>query len=107
MEILLIIAAVVGAGIWGLSAMSKAKRERLLAKYGDPDIVERIMDGKYWQGQTTEQLRDSLGVPEDTDEKVLKSKTREVWKYHKTGAKRFGLRITVENGLVVGWDEKL
>jgi membrane protein implicated in regulation of membrane protease activity len=89
------------------NAALEARRSRLLQKYGDEDTVEKIMRGTIWLSQTAEQLRDSLGDPVDTDEKVMKTKRREVWKYHQISAKRFGLRVTVENGVVVGWDEKL
>lgn len=89
----------------------KARREErrayLLSKYRDGEIVEQIMAKRVWQGQTSDQLRDSIGAPMDTDEKVLKTKRREVWKYHHRGGNRYGLRITLDNGLVVGWDEKL
>jgi hypothetical protein len=33
----------------------------------------------------------------------MKSKVREVWKYEHQGANRFSLRITLENGIVTGW----
>jgi len=60
----------------------------------------------FWQGQTPEQLVDSIGHPVDVDKKVLKTKSKEVWKYNQTGKGRFSLRITIENDLVVGWDKK-
>lgn len=107
LEFIIAVAAIGGGIVWYKSAQAKARRAALLVKYGDPEIVDRIMKGKYWQGQTVEQLRDSLGPPVDTDQKVTKTKTREIWKYHKTGTNRFGLRVTVENGAVSGWDEKL
>lgn len=84
----------------------KRRRESLLAKYQDDLIVDRIMAKKIWEGQTDEQLRDSLGLPVDIDQRVMKSKVRETWKYHQQGKNRFGLRITLENDLVVGWDQK-
>lgn len=88
-------------------AATEARRARLLAKYGDEEVVAKIMARTIWQTQTADQLRESLGDPVDTDEKVMKSKRREVWKYHQTGANRFGLRVTLEDGVVVGWDEKI
>jgi hypothetical protein len=97
---------------WGLisSHLSKRRREQrraaLLAKYNDPNLVDKIMGRTFWQGQTQEQLLDSLGQPVDIDQKVLKTKTKETWKYNRKGKSRFGLRITVENGVVVGWDQK-
>lgn len=110
--------AIVGAGyFWTKSRNEKARqaellrqeqerRAELLKKYGDEKIVQAIMNRSYWQGQTSEQLRDSLGHPADIDEKVLKTKKKEVWKYHPMGGNRFGLRITLEQNQVVGWDEK-
>lgn len=83
--------------------------ERLAAltkKYGDQKIAEAIMRRAYWQGQTSEQLKDSLGPAVDIDEKVLKTKRKEVWKYFPAGGNRYGLRITLENDQVIGWDEK-
>ncbi|WP_288076847.1 DUF2845 domain-containing protein [Pseudomonas sp.] len=82
------------------------RRKWLMAKYGSSDIVDGIMRRMFWQGQTAEQLFDSIGHPTDVDRKVLKTKSKEIWKYNRTGKGRFGLRITVENGLVVGWDKK-
>jgi hypothetical protein len=85
----------------------EARRNELMQKYGDEKLVTAIMDHTYWQGQTAEQLKDSLGNPRDIDEKVLKTKTKQIWKYHPTGTNRYGLRIIVENDLVIGWDEKM
>lgn len=84
----------------------KLKRERLMKKYNDADLVERLMNNTFWQGQTKSELVDSLGKPLDIDEKVLKTKTKEIWKYDKTGTNRYALKITIENGEVIGWDKK-
>lgn len=65
-----------------------------------------IMKRMFWQGQTPAQLTDSLGCPVDIDRKIMKTKTREVWKYNETGKGRYALRITIEDGAVVGWDKK-
>lgn len=81
------------------------RRIGLLAKHGDMEIVTKIMNHKYWQGQTSEQLQDSCGYPADKDQKVLKTKTKEVWKYGQTGVNRYKLKITLENDLVVGWED--
>lgn len=95
--------------VWIILASIAAKKraEYLYRKYGRTEIAEAIIARKYWPGQSSGQLRDSLGEPVDTDEKVLKTKTKVIWKYHHRGGNRYGLRITVENGLVVGWDEKM
>ncbi|MFK3862525.1 DUF2057 domain-containing protein [Pseudoalteromonas rhizosphaerae] len=85
---------------------NKVRKKRLMEKYRDARIVERLMKKMFWQGQSQEQLLDSLGKPVDIDQKVLKTKTKEIWKYNRTGKGRYGLRITLENGEVIGWDKK-
>jgi hypothetical protein len=85
---------------------AEERRMALTTKYGDPLVVEKIMNGHFWQGQTEEQLQDSMGQPYDVDERVMKTKSKQIWKYHPVGRNRYSLRITLENGLVVGWDDK-
>lgn len=89
-------------------AVQKAKRRRetLLAKYIDPDLVERLMRRRFWVGMTAEQLLDSRGKPADIDEKVLKTKTKQTWKYQPTGVNRYALRIHLDDQVVIGWDDK-
>lgn len=86
---------------------SKNKRlSYLVEKYQDENLAQRLVSGSIWEGQSEEQLRDSLGSPVAVDNKRLKTKTREVWKYDQTGVNRFALRVTMENGFVSGWDQK-
>lgn len=85
---------------------SKVRKAKLLEKYDDPAIVDLILRGGVWVGQSADQLRDSLGRPVDVDQKVLKTKIKETWKYNQTGKNRFALRVTLEQGRVVGWDDK-
>jgi len=75
-------------------------------KYQDEKLVEDLLDETFWQGQTAEQLRDSLGEPLDIDQRVLKTKVKEVWKYEQTGKNRYALKITLDDGVVVSWDQK-
>lgn len=82
------------------------RRRNLCRKYG-LEIAEKILRKTVWVGETAEQLVESLGHPIDIDENVLKTKKREIWKYYSRGTNRYGLRVKVENGEVVGWDEKL
>jgi len=77
-----------------------------MEKYQDDEIVQSIMNRSFWQGQTSEQLRDSLGNPVDIDEKILKTKKKEIWKYNPQGGNRFGLRITLDDDVVIGWEQK-
>lgn len=75
-------------------------------KYGNEEIVNNILKKIIWQGETTEQLLDSLGKPVDIDLKTLKTKKKETWKYNHKSGNRFRLRIFIENNVVVGWDKK-
>lgn len=84
----------------------RARLRYLRDKYQDEDVVQKILARMIWIGQTSEQLTDSLGYPAATDQKLLKTKTRDIWKYRHQGANRYGLRITVENDEVTGWDSK-
>lgn len=78
----------------------------LAEKYKDETIVQAILRQKIWEGMTAAQLFDSAGDPEAVDQKYMKTKSREVWKYDHQGGNRYLLRVTLENGLVVGWDSK-
>jgi hypothetical protein len=105
-----VLPVVVVVVIIGLVIASRANKRRkrlevLRRKYPE-EIVQRILGGQIWQGQTEEQLIDAIGSPAEVDTKVLKTIQREIWKYGRISAKRFRLRITVENGMVTGWDQK-
>ena len=106
MKFILIITLIVIAVIYIAHLTNKAKRKRLMYIYNDFALVERLMKGEFWQGQTTNQLTDSIGKPDDIGRQVLKSKTKETWKYQKKGNNRYGLKIFVEDGIVVGWEQK-
>lgn len=82
------------------------KLQYLTEKYKDKEIVEHIMNHLFWQGQNSEQLLDSLGQPADIEQKILKTKKKEVWKYHAEGSGRFRLRIVLEDDRVVGWKQR-
>lgn len=84
----------------------KRRFDRLMAKYEDLSVVERIMAAKMWQGMTEEMLVDSWGSPVDRDVEVYKTRTTEVWKYGQTGRNRFKNRVTVQNGIVVGYKNR-
>jgi hypothetical protein len=87
-------------------ANQHSKLTYLRNKYRDETLVQRMMQGQIWPGQTAVQLNDSLGLPVTVDDIQLKTKKREVWKYGKTGINRYRLRITLDNDVVVSWDQK-
>lgn len=108
--------ACVGFGGLGVASVVVAEKDKealravwrslLLDKYRDETVVEKIMAGEIWQGQTEEQVFEALGRPVDIDEKVLKARVRQTMKYGEDGKKRFKLRVIVENGVVVGWEKR-
>lgn len=106
---LLPILAFIGAiGMYILFKYMKRQQrlEYLRNKYRNEELVQRIFNGYFWEGQSANQLVDSLGQPDAVDRKVLKTKTKEVWKYGHQGANRYALRITLDDGIVAGWDQK-
>lgn len=103
---LIIVVAAIGIYLWYKSAKRKEKLQYLTEKYHDPELVQGIMNHLIWQGQSAEQLTDSIGPPAAVDNHVLKTKKKEVWKYLPQGGNRFDLRVTLEDDSVVGWDKK-
>jgi len=112
MTIILAIAA--GIAIYYLIKVSnrrkaerlKARRDALIAKYGSEDIADKIIAKKIWQGMTTEQLGESWGKPQDIDDSVLKTKTKATWKYGRIAKNRYSQKVMIEDGQVVGWENK-
>ena len=105
-----IVFAVVAIILWIGAIILKKRRlqaryAELMRKYNDDQIVTAIMSGSIWQGMSQEQLVDSRGQPDDRDQTVYKTKTKQTWKYGQTGKNRFRERIYVENGIVVGWKD--
>jgi hypothetical protein len=92
-----------------LGQQKRAHEERsayLMNKYRDPNMVQALLVGQYWVGQHHEQLRDALGPPAAIDRKNMATRQREIWKYQQTGVNRYGLRITLDDGIVTTWDSK-
>jgi hypothetical protein len=85
----------------------RARMDYLMSRHGgDEALVARIDAGELWIGQTAEQLRDAYGEPEDIDEKVMKTRRREIWKYDQVGTNRFSTKITLDDGVVSAWDKR-
>ena len=98
--------AAIGTFIWYKNSQKKKRLEYLHLKYGDEAIIRCILQRQFWEGQTSAQLIDSLGNPVSIDKKLLKTRTREIWKYDQRGVNRYGLRIILDDGVVSGWDKK-
>jgi hypothetical protein len=101
-----VVAAAVAVYVLVRVVRRRMRRAHLRDKYGDEETVRKLMDGWVWQGQTVAQLTDSLGKPAEVDRTVLKTKIKEVWKYGHRGRNRYGVRVTLEDGVVVGWENK-
>ncbi len=104
--IVVVLVGVIG-GIFYYRATMRSKRlAHLRRKYADETVVQGILNHRYWEGQTAVQLMDSLGSPATVDNNLLKTRKREVWKYQPNGVNRFRLRITLDDDVVVSWDQK-
>lgn len=84
-------------------AEAEARRQSLYQRYGR-ETAEAIIAGRYWRGATIEMMRESLGVPADVRQKVLKTKSKATFCYFPINARQYGLKLHFENGVVVGWD---
>ncbi len=104
------ILVLVAAAVLMFAAFALAKRSRysrLLQKYGgDEKLVDALISKTIWQGMTEAQLLDSWGKPAAIEEKVMKTKIKQVFKYRPTAANRYRDKVTLEDGLIVGWDQK-
>jgi hypothetical protein len=103
--ILLLVAAVVLIFV-ARSVARNSRYARLMAKYGDEKLVHAIVTQTIWQGMTVDQLKDSWGEPASVEQKVMKTKVREVFKYKPVGKNRFRDKVTLEDGVITGWDQK-
>ncbi|MDE5464639.1 DUF1311 domain-containing protein [Bradyrhizobium sp. CSS354] len=78
------------------------RRRHLTKKYG-PQEAARIIAREVWQGMTAEQLTESRGRPAGIGREIIRTRTKETWKYGQTGKNRFQNRIYLEDGIVIGW----
>ena len=101
---------VVAVAVLCFAAFALAKRSRysrLLQKYGgDEKLVDALITRTIWQGITAEQLRYSWGEPASIEEKVMNTKIKLVFKYRPVAANRYRDKVTLEDGVIVGWDQK-
>lgn len=96
----------IGLIILAMSVNELTRKQYLWTKYRDKKLVDRLYNKYFWQGQTAEQLKDSIGSPVDIDRKVLKTKTKETWKYGQYQKGCFRQKVFLEDGYVVGWEQK-
>ena len=107
MEITIIIAgAVVILAIVLFIGLNVRRRLKLMAKYNDQHAVDMIMSKRIWEGMTEAQLVEAGGKPAEVDERVLKTKTAHVYKYNRSGKASFRDKVKLDDGVVVGWEQK-
>lgn len=106
MEIAIVVGLVLVLVIALVIGMNAARRLSLLARYNDHKAVDMIMSRRIWEGMTSEQLIESWGRPAEVDERVLKTKVAHVYKYGRTGKTGFRERVKLDDGIVVGWDQR-
>jgi len=107
--IVAVLLLLVAAGVLVFVARGLAKNSRyakLMAKYGDEKLVHALVTQTIWQGMTIDQLKDSWGEPVAIEQKVMKTKVREIYKYKPLGKNRFRDKVTLEDGIITGWDQK-
>jgi len=90
-----------------LRKLVRSLRHKMLMKtYDHPEFVASIMDGHIMRGMSMDMVIDVWGEPADLDEVALKTKTKTEMKYDQKGKNRFGTRVYLEDGVVVGWETK-
>lgn len=82
-----------------------AHQRALVTRFGE-QAAELILARRLWQGATEEMLVAMHGWPADTREKVSKTKVVRTLCYYPQGRSRYALKVTIENGVVVGWESR-
>ena len=102
--------AVEAARMWEQQEHERRKQEAAQRRLDDltrrfgGSAAHRILQGEVWQGQSAAALLEALGPPADSDQKVMKTKTKTVYKWGHVSGNRYAVRVTVENGVVIGWE---
>jgi hypothetical protein len=102
--IIIFFIAAIALAIWGFKIEDRRKKS-IQEKYSEV-VAQRILAKEYWIGQTREQLRDSLGVPERVETQENSTTSKEICKFFHQDYKRIRLKITIKNGVVTQIDEK-
>lgn len=81
------------------------RRARLIAAHG-VQVADAIIGGMVWTGQSSDQVRESVGQPCAIDSTTTERSRTEVWKYGHRGGSRYTGRITLVDGAVTKWTIK-
>lgn len=104
--ILIAVTGVAALILLGKVLFRKLRRASLMSRFDDAQMVDTIMEGRIARGMTMDMVLAVWGEPADLDETVLKTKSKHEMKYDQKGKNRFGTRVYLENGIVVGWETK-
>ncbi len=72
---------------------AEARRVYLIQQFGEENAA-KVLRGYLWQGATEAMIVAMLGQPEDIDTKVMKTKTKDTYKYGEIGKNRWWRRET-------------
>jgi len=114
--IIIVLVAITGVLLWyrrkrkadaaaAEEAARQARANELLQRFG-AENTRKILDGQLWVGATSDMVMAMLGPPPWKEERILKTKTKTIYKYFQTGLNRFALRVTLDDGVVVKWEDK-
>jgi len=90
------------------AAEQKARDEewaRLVYNFGK-EGAQNVQQKRLWLGAPHTAVTEMFGPPLARDEKVKAGLVVHTCKYFSTGANRYALRVTLENGRVTEWDDK-
>jgi hypothetical protein len=69
--------------------------------------ADSIVSRKLRVGAPEQAAVEVFGSPDEVEERVLKTKTKRILKYRDVmHAGRYSAKVTIENGSVVGWENK-
>lgn len=86
-----------------------ARQQYLLNKFDDPVLVQRIFNRSIQLGDSRDVILEAFGPPISVDSDILKTSIKETFKYKKGNENRqdqYSIQIKLENGYVVGWEDK-
>lgn len=83
-----------------------ARRQALVANFGE-DAAAAIIARRLWVGAPEAAVHAMFGPPDAIDERAMRKALRRVLKYRDPShAGRWERKVTVEDGHVVGWEER-
>lgn len=80
-------------------------RQSLIARFGQEGAAA-FVQRQIWYGAPRDAVLELYGNPVSVDDKMLKTKVVEVFKYQPLAKNRYGLKVTLENGAVTEWETK-